>query len=312
MLRKGNQGKSSEPILSDLQLTGAVNRSGSLESQDTGAEPPEGEARAIHCDEAEYLQFSGSTSPLRVEQQHFGGYSSSSSFACEAEAVSERCLQVILEHEEEAASLSPAILLQRLKEVQSGRQGDALYPDDYAPADCPHVGQTSTTNEGPQTSQPVDGVAFDVDKTTFRHKPHVESERNRAETQQDSQVQEQDIALYATRTTAILLLSGPSPVRLDDLRRCWMASPMLLRKRNLTALILNRTAGIAASCFGLHLLSFLTKGEEELRGFLLFLSTQFLCLQAELPLRTLKSSLWSVGRQDLLRDFDGGVTCSCF
>lgn len=189
MLRKGNQGKSSEPILSDLQLTGAVNRSGSLESQDTGAEPPEGEARAIHCDEAEYLQFSGSTSPLRVEQQHFGGYSSSSSFACEAEAVSERCLQVILEHEEEAASLSPAILLQRLKEVQSGRQGDALYPDDYAPADCPRVGQT--TNEGPQTSQPVDGVAFDVDKTTFRHKPHVESERNRAETQQDSQVQEQ-------------------------------------------------------------------------------------------------------------------------
>lgn len=191
MLRKGNQGKRSEPILSDLQLTGAVNRSGSLESQDTGAEPPEGEARAIHCDEAEYLQFPGSTSPLRVEHQHFGGYSSSSSLACEAEAISDRCLQVILEHEEEAASLSPAILLQRLKEVQSGRQGDALYPNDYASADCPRVDQISTRNEGPQTSQPVDDVAFDVDRTTFRCKPHVESEPSRSETQQDSQVQEQ-------------------------------------------------------------------------------------------------------------------------
>lgn len=54
----------------------------------------------------------------------------------------------------------------------------------------------------------------------------------------------------------------------------------------------------------------LVSGEEELRGFLLFLSTQFLSARAELTLETLKSSLRLVGRYDMLRDFNGEVAAS--
>ena len=46
-------------------------------------------------------------------------------------------------------------------------------------------------------------------------------------------------------------------------------------------------------------------GEEEIRGFLLFLSLQLLSYQAELPLEALKASIRLVGRQDLLQGFDG-------
>lgn len=48
-------------------------------------------------------------------------------------------------------------------------------------------------------------------------------------------------------------------------------------------------------------------GEEELRGFLLFLSVQFLSAQTELPMDSVKSTLRLVGRGDLLQEFDGGT-----
>lgn len=147
------------------------------------------------------------------------------------------------------------------------------------------------------------------------------------EVTQDPAFSEQDLAMYTRRTVTVLLLCGPSPMRVDDLRKCWLATPQHIRKRNFAALILSRTARTMACCFGLHMVCFSVRGtkyvslsqglrfaphlrmvrscrEEELRGFLLFLGIQFLSEQAELPLEVLKSNLRLVGRNDLLRDFD--------
>ncbi|KAL8439804.1 hypothetical protein Efla_006819 [Eimeria flavescens] len=114
----------------------------------------------------------------------------------------------------------------------------------------------------------------------------------------------QDVKAYVQRTLAALLLASPSPVRLDELRKCWQANPQHLRMRNLGALVMSSAAKAAASCFGLELTSFCMRGEEEVRGFLLFLTAQFLSSVGELPLETLKANLRLVGRADLLQDFE--------
>ncbi|KAL8269971.1 hypothetical protein Esti_006105 [Eimeria stiedai] len=141
----------------------------------------------------------------------------------------------------------------------------------------------------------------------------------------DSALSEADVAVYAKRTVAALLLASPWPLRLEDVRKCWQASPLHSRRRSLAALVLCRLAGISSPAQGSelpgswnkyvalrqgarfkpHLQLLRSRREEELRGFLLFLSAQFRSSRAELPLETLKAHLRLVGRSDLLRDFDG-------
>ncbi|OEH79871.1 hypothetical protein cyc_02229 [Cyclospora cayetanensis] len=183
---------------------------------------------------------------------------------------------------------------------------------------------------------------------------------------------QQDSSLYTKRSIALLLLAGPSPVRMEDMRRSWMAPPQRLRRRHFamrilmllcscssslpmkgshgrnpfellwpSAALLSFTRCVAdppgesftqsvlvwLSCmyalmtalspfgvpcmtvstgtkfvalsqalrFSPHLQLIRSRREENLRGFLLFLSVQFLSAQAELPLEVLKANLRVTG-----------------
>lgn len=247
----------------------------------------------------------------------------------EVEDVVQLCLEVIREHEAETASLSPRALQQSVTHANlfpteasgchtSSKQTSDSYVDlEEGTGSCPSH----------HSDKPDPFAVYEAFRPEHAQQLHANNVAGSGEATQDPSVPEQDLDLYATRTLTVLLLAGPSPVRVEDLRRCWMALPTQLRKRNFTALVLGRTAAIASSCFGLHLLSFQVKGtkyvvftqglrfgphlqlirsprEEELRGFLLFLSLQFLSYQAELPLETLKASIRLVGREDLLQGFN--------
>ncbi|CDI82612.1 hypothetical protein, conserved [Eimeria praecox] len=221
----------------------------------------------------------------------------------EVEDVVQLCLEVIREHEAETASLSPRALQQSVTHANlfpteasgchtSSKQTSDSYVDlEEGTGSCPSH----------HSDKPDPFAVYEAFRPEHAQQLHANNVAGSGEATQDPSVPEQDLDLYATRTLTVLLLAGPSPVR--------------------------RTAAIASSCFGLHLLSFQVKGtkyvvftqglrfgphlqlirsprEEELRGFLLFLSLQFLSYQAELPLETLKASIRLVGREDLLQGFN--------
>ncbi|KAL8448757.1 hypothetical protein Emed_003569 [Eimeria media] len=262
--------------------------------------------------------------------------------------ITKLCLGVIEEYEEEKALLASAISSKRRlhdshdsqasAESLEDRRGDALSPG------------------GKNARRRIEGEPLFADYAALRPAYFQELRLENADEATgdtratgDSTLSEEDVALYAKRTVAALLLASPWPLRLEDLRKRWQTTPLHARKRNLTALVLRKrqdlgflpgtshdflhrprsTASVHSYRFRgkwphicnyiliqptrtlvqPHLLltvSLITKrgGEEELRGFLLFLSAQFLSARAELPLETLKAHLRLVGRSDLLRDFD--------
>ncbi|CDJ46630.1 hypothetical protein, conserved [Eimeria brunetti] len=247
----------------------------------------------------------------------------------EVDNISELCLQVILEHETEKACRPSSTLLQTVIHAGSAPLGaPRCQVNNQLSGGSREVSEEGAgSNVNPSSDKPGSFAPYEAFTPACTQQLQATSAAGRGEASQDPSVPEQDLDLYATRTISVLLLAGQSPVRIEDLRRSWMALPMQLRKRNFTWQVLGRAAAIATSCFGLQLLSFQVKGtkyavftqglrfvphlqlirsrrEEELRGFLLFLSLQFLSYQAELPLEAVKASIRLVGREDLLLGFD--------
>ncbi|CDJ36292.1 LOW QUALITY PROTEIN: uncharacterized protein EMH_0075840 [Eimeria mitis] len=177
--------------------------------------------------------------------------------------ISELCMQVILEHEAETASRLSSSPLQSVIGASSVPAGAAEGHDVNSQ-------RTSGSNEDSEeraesrlsapSNNPGPFAAYEAFTPACAQQQHATTAAGNIEASQDTSVPEQDVELYATRTITALLLAGPTPVRVEDLRRCWMALPMQLRKRNLTTLVLGRAASIAASCFGLQLMSFQVKG----------------------------------------------------
>lgn len=251
----------------------------------------------------------------------------------ELSKVAQLCLQVVLDYEAEAADLAAAALSGTPTDAVQGPLG-ALVAGEEASADIDSQGK----RKAPLVKLERGGRRRRVDSGPFAayaafrpaHSQQLRTGDGLLEGNEASQglaCSEEELDLYMRRTIVILLAAGNVPLRMEDMRKCWQASPQQLRRRNITAQVLSRTAATMAACFGLHLVSFLFKGskyitlrqdlrfaphlrlirsrrEEELRGFLLFLSTQLLSARAELTLETLKSSLRLVGRHDMLRDFD--------
>ncbi|CDJ59748.1 hypothetical protein, conserved [Eimeria maxima] len=222
------------------------------------------------------------------------------------EDIAELCMQVILKHEAEVTNSFPSALLKSVINANYVATSASGCHVNHLLANGSHADPEDGTEShlSPPCSESAPIAACGEFAPAFIEPLQASSAASNDEAPQDPSVTEQDLDIYTMRTITVLLLAGPYPVRVDDVRRCWMALPVQLRKRNFTALVLGRTAAIAASCFGLQLLSFQVKGDEEIRGFLLFLSLQFVSFQAELPLETVKASIRLVGRQDLLQGFD--------
>lgn len=249
----------------------------------------------------------------------------------EVEDIAELCLKVILDHEAEMAAVFSTLSVQC--DAECGGQGLPASAEAHSEASGRPVRRKAAETNAEKYSRRRTGrlepfAAYADVRPAYFQEPHVEIEAGGdVRAAAEATLSEEDLAVYTKRTVAVLLLVGPSPIRVDDMRKCWLATPQHLRKRNFAALVFSRAAKIMAKCFGLELMSFRVRGakyvglrqglrfgahlrairsprEEELRGFLLFLSTQFLSAQAELPLEALKSNLCLVGRNDLLRDFD--------
>ncbi|KAL8451088.1 hypothetical protein Emag_002896 [Eimeria magna] len=158
--------------------------------------------------------------------------------------VTELCLGVIEDYEEEKAAVASAISSKRrLDDSEAPEEGleDGLGDRQHKRSAVNSPGDKNARRRTEEESLFVDYAAL---RPAYFQELRVASAEAASDMRAtvDSTLSEADVAIYAKRTVAALLLASPWPLRLEDVRKRWQATPVHARRRNLTVLVLRRLA----------------------------------------------------------------------
>ncbi|KAL8428477.1 hypothetical protein ACSSS7_007204 [Eimeria intestinalis] len=227
----------------------------------------------------------------------------------EVSDLTQLCLGVIEEHEEEQAALACAALCRKrgLDDVRASEEGLEEEGGD------PHLHRTGERSARCRIDEVNNFANYEALRPAYFQELRVASAEAANDLQATgdpalSEASGEGAVMPVTTTREVSVSCLLSVHREDVAFLSGTPHDVLSRSRTILSLALlagNKYIALRQGArFKSHLQLIRSRREEELRGFLLFLSAQFLSARAELPLETLKAHLRLVGRSDLLRDFD--------